>query len=390
MAEFKEIKTRIALKQLTYAEWEAIKDTYKPLRGEVCFCEIPEGNAEATNAPTVLFKVGDGVNVFGQLNWASALAADVYDWAKENSLHFTTEVTTSTVGEGENAKTYVGNAITDAQWDSALNNGKGGIKLTKGAQFATKKELDEAIKAFTGGIGSINDTDTKYGFSIETTGDYAGKLKITSTKTINGSDDVITYEYIDIVTHEDLTKALEGYSPIDNDTQYHIEYDSANKEIKLVAGPDDSKMAIDATDFIKDGMIKSVELVDTDDKNQEGKFLKITWNIDDAHTTDEGTDVDVTYVDVTTLLNIYTADGTTLTEVDGKFSIANEGVDTAQIADSAVTEDKLEATINQKIVKADTALQKITTTKDGGLTVTNNNHIDIDTNIVFVLDCNWS
>lgn len=100
---FKDLKTRIALKQNTYEYWtEGEGKDYIPLYGEVCFCEIPayneekpnNGAAEATNAPTVLFKVGtakrnaDGSFVdgtakkFAQLNWVSALAADVYDWAK--------------------------------------------------------------------------------------------------------------------------------------------------------------------------------------------------------------------------------------------------------------------------------------------------------------------
>ena len=81
---FKELKTRIALKTLKLSEWEAIKDTYKPLKGEVCICEIPTGNtvptANSVTPPTVLFKVGDGTNFWKDLNWASALAADVYSW----------------------------------------------------------------------------------------------------------------------------------------------------------------------------------------------------------------------------------------------------------------------------------------------------------------------
>ena len=37
--------------------------------------------------------------------------------------------------------------------------------------------------------------------------------------------------------------------------------------------------------------------------------------------------------------------------------------------------------------KADSALQEITTTANGGLKVTNKNQIDIDTDVVFVFDC---
>jgi hypothetical protein len=55
-------------------------------KGEVALCEIPRSNAEATTAPTVLFKVGDGTRRFCELTWASALAADVYGWAKASDV----------------------------------------------------------------------------------------------------------------------------------------------------------------------------------------------------------------------------------------------------------------------------------------------------------------
>ena len=96
---FKELKTRIALKQNTYSYWSDTtggepaekkagageKAYYVPLYGEVCFCEITTTNGNnqtTTTPPTVLFKVGNGVDYFKDLNWASALAADVYGWAK--------------------------------------------------------------------------------------------------------------------------------------------------------------------------------------------------------------------------------------------------------------------------------------------------------------------
>lgn len=83
--------------------------------------------------------------------------------------------------------------------------------------------------------------------------------------------------------------------PVDENTEYHIEYDSDNKKIKLVAGADAGKMEIDATPFIKDGMISSVELVAADAEGKEGQFLKITWN-------DDGEDV--TYVNISELINV--------------------------------------------------------------------------------------
>lgn len=84
--------------------------------------------------------------------------------------------------------------------------------------------------------------------------------------------------------------------PTDYDTKYHLEYDSNNKQIKLVTGVDNSKMIIDATPFIKDGMIQSVILVDKDASGKSGQFLKITWNTDSGHS--------ATYVDISSLIDI--------------------------------------------------------------------------------------
>jgi hypothetical protein len=89
---FKEIKTRISLRWLDFATWSAEAfQAEKPLKGEVWFCEVPNGNANAQTAPTILFKVGDGVNTFGSLKWTSALAADVYNWAKAANVVFENE-----------------------------------------------------------------------------------------------------------------------------------------------------------------------------------------------------------------------------------------------------------------------------------------------------------
>ena len=81
----KTLKTRIQLKYDTLANWNAVANTFVPNKGEVCFVEIPTGDDMATTAPTVLFKVGDGTKTWGALNWGSALAADVYAWAKASS-----------------------------------------------------------------------------------------------------------------------------------------------------------------------------------------------------------------------------------------------------------------------------------------------------------------
>lgn len=455
---FKEIKTKIALKTLSYAEWDAIKDTYKPLKGEVCVCAIPEGNAAATTAPTVMFKVGDGTNFFGALKWASALAADVYGWAKENALFI--------------HKDGTGNVVSGVEWDASLNGGKGGVKYTTAA-VATAEGLEELQKDVAAIEKDITDNrdawgkyeDTRYSFSTDgdklvvkktlytngvagteeavgtyeflTADEVAETLKGYYTKgeadgkfvtglaegTTNGTikavvngvsgddvkvhglesaayvtvdslnatakgyaDAVETYvgtftasegvdtvvKYIDAKTAniasdervngiENRVKAIEDDYLVEADktelegkidlkadksvvdamytnakidelvqgakdyadnndanTEYHVEYDSTNKKIKLVAGADASKMEIDATDFIKDGMIDTVTIGEDDD-------LVITFNT--------AAGKDEIRLPLDQLVDIYT--GSTGTEVN--VAVSNQNVISASLNSEVAT-----------------------------------------------------
>lgn len=90
----KNLNTRIALKYDSYENWQ----THNPilLKGEIAIAELPvSGNKDGVgvpnaagstpaiqNAPNILIKVGDGTNHYNDLKFVSALAADVYSWAK--------------------------------------------------------------------------------------------------------------------------------------------------------------------------------------------------------------------------------------------------------------------------------------------------------------------
>lgn len=83
----KELKTRIALKYDSYAQWTTNNPVL--LKGEVAIATIDSGASVATKAgremqdlPNVVLKVGNGSAHYNDLPFVSALAADVYDWAK--------------------------------------------------------------------------------------------------------------------------------------------------------------------------------------------------------------------------------------------------------------------------------------------------------------------
>ncbi len=93
MATEKKINTRIQLKYSTLAEWSDLSVPAKGgnlvlKKGEVGICAIPvtdpQKKVAQENPPAIMFKVGDDETPFKDLPWASALAADVYAWAKKS------------------------------------------------------------------------------------------------------------------------------------------------------------------------------------------------------------------------------------------------------------------------------------------------------------------
>ena len=79
MAE-KFITSRVKQRFDTLSEWQAIWETFKPLKGEICKIQIP-ANTEVTGLRTsssvrVMTKTGDGETTLALLPWDSAIGAD--------------------------------------------------------------------------------------------------------------------------------------------------------------------------------------------------------------------------------------------------------------------------------------------------------------------------
>lgn len=126
MAE-KLIKTRLKLKYDTFTNWDKVKTTFVPLKGEVCLVEVPNvGDDGVQSAPSVLMKVGDGTSTYGALEYISARAADVYSWAKASSkpAYTPTEV-------GVNETAFPGlkktGTVTGVKMNGTTKNPSGGV-----------------------------------------------------------------------------------------------------------------------------------------------------------------------------------------------------------------------------------------------------------------------
>lgn len=153
MAE-KTLQTRIKLRYASYEEWQS--STLKLLAGEVALCYVPANNDEIKNtAPTVLFKVGDGLKVFSELQWASARAADVYTWAKQSTLPIeklgSGNVVASISWDAENNKLkYETISVATSEGLEALQNLVTGINTRLGTAETDIDNLQAAIKTLNG------------------------------------------------------------------------------------------------------------------------------------------------------------------------------------------------------------------------------------------------
>lgn len=142
------------------------------------------------------------------------------------------------------------------------------IKIVDGKLTAIIPEVE---------IPEFVDTNTTYGFAFN---------KETQKLTVTPSEgEAVELDLSDFLIASEL--------PEDKNTEYHLEYSADDKAIKLVAGADANKMSIDATPFIKDGMLSDVEYDAT------SNTLTFVWN------TDSGLQADT--VVLSDILDPYTA-----------------------------------------------------------------------------------
>ena len=326
MAIEKKLLTRIVLTHDDYANYSG-----KVLKaGEVVLAKV--GTTQAVgqvSEPIWMMKVGDGTKTVENLPWLVAPAADVYGWAKKASLDANDlpaipgdklGITVTVTGNG--------NAITGAAWDAATKT----LTLTKGETFVSKDEFDNREdKDTTYSAGTkltLDGTTFNHEATTRTDGTNAG-VEAEFGKAFTVVDSIesdatghitsVKTKEVTLPTPEEVTlptvsdsyeegKLVTAVSQTDGEiavTRKAVEVVHNNNEIYLTIDGTKVGEGFSTDEFIKDGMIKSVTLVDTDADNNEGKFLRIEWNVDtDA---DADTEVDITYVDVTTLVDVYTA-----------------------------------------------------------------------------------
>ena len=197
----KNLNTRIALKYDSYQNWQ----THNPilLKGEIAIAELPvngnkpgvgEPNAEGStpaiqNAPNILIKVGDGTNQYNDLKFVSALAADVYSWAKAATKP------TYSAGEITGLDNYISQTIQDTNTQYrivAVGGSAYSYKLQKkdigdadytdvAGSVINLTNVDSRLDTLEAAIGENGAVATKIANAIDAL-DYTGKASETTTQ----------------------------------------------------------------------------------------------------------------------------------------------------------------------------------------------------------------
>ena len=165
------LNTRIQLKYDTLTNWQSgpfngTDNTKRLNAGKLAIVRLAPNKetyptSKAAQHP-LLFKVGTGSHKFDDLPWASALSADVYDWAKQSGIVI------NTTGNGD--------FITGITWDADNKR----INVTKGSYTVT-----------TSGTGAVITGISKSGTTITATKGNISYNDLTNKPTINNDNQTV-------------------------------------------------------------------------------------------------------------------------------------------------------------------------------------------------------
>lgn len=108
-------------------------------KGEVAIATIPSSDEKI-----VMMKIGDGVNAFKNLEWVSALASDVFEWAKaEQKPTYTANEINFSDGENFQQK-YDAGELTGPKGATGPQ-GKAGYSPVKGVDYWTTADKQDIV-----------------------------------------------------------------------------------------------------------------------------------------------------------------------------------------------------------------------------------------------------
>ena len=444
------LNTRIQLRYDSFTNWKTPNDGRGALlkKGELAVAYLADAKTAATpdnGTHPIMFKVGPGY--FNELPWASALAADVYGWAKKvrgESTDVDYTKTIKTKNEETGVETTTTSTITVQTAIDALYQAIETLSGDSGASIAELITIINKNKEDIADIqGDISDIVAEIG--VASVGDAVATGLYAAIEAAQAKADA-AYVLPEGGIEEDLSAAVKASLALaDSALQDHQDishlavktevadtYATKQSLADGLAGKAD-KAAFEAVqetvnnffseEAVIEGAIDTLKEIATYIANDKTGATDITGRVGALETK-----VDVEKVS-TAISTAVAGEVTLREEADAAEKKAREDADAEEArlrtaADTALSdrikayedakdsyatktalqevetvakaayvlpeggiEGDLSSNVKASLGKADSALQEITTTENGGLTVTNKNKIDIDTTITFVFDC---
>lgn len=222
----KQINTRLMLKHDSLTNWNESSLVLKPGEVGVAYVDVATKDAKGNiiHVPTALLKVGENVEnstkTFKDLPFVSAVAADVYAWAKKEGIEVIDE------GQGE--------VLSDVAWDAEKN----ALVLSR-IDVITPAELTTAL----GGYYTKTEVDNLLaGLSVGALEARVEAVETAVNTTLPGQISVVDAKFADYTKTADLPTDLGDFT---NDAGYAKTAD-VNTTLANYSTTDQMNAAIDA------------------------------------------------------------------------------------------------------------------------------------------------
>lgn len=275
------LNTRIKLKYDEYANWTSKNPVL--LAGEVAIATIPSGTNVSTGAettmqhlPNVVIKVGDGKTAYNLLPFVSALAADVYGWAKEPKKP------TYTAGEIDGLDNFIAGEIQDTDTQYTVQSVAGStykfelMKKNKGdadtayahVAYIDLSEIDTRLDTLESKVGDKSVADQ--------IADVVDDFNLTKLESASGSGKVLSYiEQSNGVVTAEMRSLVEADIPalsIDKTTGLQDALDAKQDDLTFTDDYAAETSVIATKKYVDDAAANAVK-IDNGDAAVEGQFV---------------------------------------------------------------------------------------------------------------------